>query len=136
VPAIGKEHRRRLGGFSAAAWLVAVVVAAPVLAVAHNLLTPRWEVWQHLAQTMLFELVRNTVLLLVGVGLLAGGLGTSLAWLVSAHRFPGRSFFEWALVLPMAVPAYVIAFVFAGLFGYTGPVATQLRAAFGPDASS
>jgi iron(III) transport system permease protein len=113
---------------------VAVVVAAPVLAVAYNLLTPRWEVWQHLAQTMLVELVWNTVLLLVGVGLLAGGLGTSLAWLVSAHRFPGRSFFEWALVLPMAVPAYVIAFVFAGLFGYTGPVATHLRSAFGPDA--
>ena len=110
------------------------MVAAPVLAVAWNLLTPRWEVWQHLAQTMLFELVRNTALLLLGVGLLAGTLGTSLAWLVSAHRFPGRSFFEWALVLPMAVPAYVIAFVFAGLFGYTGPVATYLRAAFGPDA--
>jgi iron(III) transport system permease protein len=132
VPAIGKEHRRRLGGFSAAAWLVAVVVAAPVLAVAHNLLTPRWEVWQHLAQRCSSS-SSNTVLLLVGVGLLAGGLGTSLAWLVGASL-------SRALVLRVGAGSsdggatYVIAFVFAGLFGYTGPVATYLRAAFGPDA--
>ena len=135
MPDIGSASSRKLGGFGVAAWLTALVVGAPVLAVGLNLLTPRWDVWRHLAETMLFELVRNTVCLLAGVGVLAGMLGTSLAWLVSSHRFPGRSFFEWALVLPMAVPAYVIAFVFAGLFGYTGPVATHLRAAFGPDAS-
>jgi iron(III) transport system permease protein len=125
---------RASGGFHAAAWLTAGVVASPLLAVAFNLLTPRWEVWRHVADTMLLELAFNTFLLLAGVGLLAGALGVGLAWLVSAHRFPGRAFFEWALVLPMAVPAYVLAFVFAALFGYTGPVATSLREAFGPDA--
>jgi iron(III) transport system permease protein len=130
VPAIG----RAFGGFGAAAWLTAGVVAAPVVAVLFNLLTPRWEVWKHLAETMLVELAVNTVLLLAGVSVFSGALGVTLAWLVSSHRFPGRSFFEWALVLPMAVPAYVMAFVFAALFGYTGPVATYLRAAFGSDA--
>jgi iron(III) transport system permease protein len=69
--------------------------------------------------------------LLVGVGAGTLVVGTLLAWLVVHYRFPGRDVFEWALILPLAVPAYVIGFAFLGLFEFSGPVQTALRGAFG-----
>ena len=84
--------------------------------------TPSVEIWVHLWRTYLLELVWNTLALLVGVGLGVFLLGTGLAWLVTMYHFPGRRFFEWLLILPMAVPAYVMGFVFLGLFDFTGPV--------------
>lgn len=111
--------------------LLAAIVAAPTIAVAVNALEPRWEVWRHLAETRLLGLAWNTLRLLAGVAAGAGTLGVTLAWLVAVHRFPGRGIFEWALVLPLAVPAYVYGFVIIALLDYTGPVQTWLRAAFG-----
>ncbi len=90
------------------------------------------DIWLHLWQTQLLELIWNTLTLSVGVG---GGvvlLGTGLAWLVTMYRFPGRAVFEWLLILPLAVPAYVIGFVYRGLFDYTGPVQSGLRRVLGP----
>lgn len=113
------------------AWLLAGLVSAPIAAVALNLLQPRGDVWRHLADTILWELTWNTAWLLAGVAAGAGVIGTALAWLIVAHRFPGRRFFEWALMLPLAVPAYVLGFVFVALLEYAGPVQTALRAAFG-----
>jgi iron(III) transport system permease protein len=108
------------------------LVALPVLVVLGTLLTPRLEVWAHLWRTQLVELLANTLLLLLGVGAGAGVLGTSLAWLVAMYRFPGHAIFEWALLLPLAMPAYVIGFAFLGLLDFTGPVQTGLRALLGP----
>jgi iron(III) transport system permease protein len=124
----------RVSGWTLAAWAVAAVVAAPVLAVGANLLSPRLDIWAHLASTILGELVVNTLALLVLVGVGTAGLGTWLAWLVSTREFPGRRLFDWALILPMAVPAYVIGFVFVALLDFTGPVQTAMRQAFGPGA--
>ena len=104
-----------------------MLVALPILGVALNLTSPRGEVWRHLADTILWELLSNTFWLLVGVGSLAGLMGTVSAWLVATRRFPGRDVFEWALVLPLAVPTYVIGFVFVALFEYAGPVPTFFR---------
>ncbi|HSE93246.1 MAG TPA: iron ABC transporter permease, partial [Methylomirabilota bacterium] len=117
-----------------AAGLIAALVAAPLAGVLVSLLAPRAEVWGHLLRTQLAELMVNTVLLLLGVGAGTLALGTSLAWLVVAFRFPGRALFESALVLPLAVPAYVIGFAFLGVFDYAGPVQTALRAWLGPGA--
>jgi iron(III) transport system permease protein len=114
-----------------AALALAAGVALPGLVVLGALLTPRPEVWAHLWQTQLIELLGNTLALLAGVGLGAGVLGTALAWLVVMHRFPGRTVFEWALLLPLAMPAYVIGFALLGLLDFTGPVQTGLRAIFG-----
>jgi iron(III) transport system permease protein len=114
-----------------AALALASLVAAPVLVVLGTLLTPRPEVWAHLWRTQLGELVANTLLLLLGVGIGAGVLGTSLAWLVAMYRFPGRGVFEWALLLPLAMPAYVIGFAFLGLLDFAGPAQTGLRALLG-----
>lgn len=119
--------------WSGAAWLVAAGVLTPIAVVAGGFLTPRGEVWAHLAATILPELTRNTIVLVTGVALLAGALGAALAWLVTMHRFPGRAFFEWALVLPLAVPAYVAGFVWIALFEFSGPVASALRGHLGPE---
>jgi len=91
-------------------------------------------IWQHLLSTRLDRLTLNTLTLLVGVGLGVSLLGVSLAWLVSTCRFPGRGFFEWALMLPLAIPGYVMAFVYLALFTYAGPVQTWWRARFGSSA--
>jgi iron(III) transport system permease protein len=115
--------------------LLALIVVAPLAAVALNALQPRWEVWRHLAETRLAALAWNTLRLLGGVAVGAGALGVSLAWLVGVHRFPGRRLFEWALVLPLAVPAYVYGFVVLAVFDFTGPVQTWMRATFGAGAS-
>jgi iron(III) transport system permease protein len=110
-----------------AALSIATMVAVPVLTVLASLLAPAGEVWRHLWQTQLLELMGNTVVLLVGVGVGTLSLGTGLAWLIVHYRFPGRQLFEWALILPLAMPAYVIGFVFLGLFDFTGPLQTWLR---------
>lgn len=112
--------------------LLAALVAAPVIAVAATAMEPRWEVWRHLLETRLASLAWNTIRLLVGVAIGAGSLGVLLGWLVAVHRFPGRGFFEWALVLPLAMPAYVYGFVMVAVLDFTGPVQTWMRAALGP----
>jgi iron(III) transport system permease protein len=113
--------------------LAAAGVAVPILAVLLSLATPAHEIWTHLWRTQLAELLRNTLALLLGVGVGTLALGTVLAWLVVFYEFPGRRTFEWALVLPLALPAYVIGFVFLGIFEFAGPLQGGLRRLLGPE---
>lgn len=107
------------------------MVAIPLLIIFFSWLTPANEVWQHLASTVLPQLIRNTLVLIFGVGLGVLLLGVGMAWLTVMYDFPGRSFFDWALMLPLAIPAYVLAFVFLGLFDISGPVQSLLHSVFG-----
>ncbi len=107
---------------------LAVLVMMPVLVLGLSWLGDETEVWRHLADTVLGELIRNTLLLLLGVGTGVLLLGVSLAWLVSTVDFPGRRFFDWALLLPLAVPAYVLAFVMLDFLDYAGPLQSMVRA--------
>jgi iron(III) transport system permease protein len=84
-------------------------------------------VWAHLARTQLADVVGNTLALVVGVGVGSVTLGTALAWLTAAYRFPGSTIFAWALVLPLALPAYVMGFVLLGVFEFSGPLQTLVR---------
>ncbi|MCZ6875523.1 MAG: ABC transporter permease subunit, partial [bacterium] len=111
---------------------MALLVATPILVVLSSLATPSFDIWRHLWETQLLELIANTLVLIVGVGLGVTVLGIGLAWLVTMYRFPGRALFEWVLILPLAMPAYVIGFVFLSIFDYAGPVQTWLRSLFGP----
>ncbi|PTN32893.1 iron ABC transporter permease [Desulfonatronum sp. SC1] len=110
---------------------LAALVAAPILVIMAHLFVPSLEVWQHLATTVLPRYVGNSLGLMLGVGAGTLVLGVSTAWLVSMTSFPWRRFFEWSLIIPLAIPAYVIAFTYTGLLEYGGPVQTLLRETFG-----
>src|SRR3989304_4877761 len=118
----------RVGRLTAIAMLIGALCALPVASVFFNVfatVTPG--VWPHLAQTVLPEYAANTLWLLAGVGFGVVVVGVSTAWLTAMHEFPGRRAFEWALILPLAMPAYVIAFVYTDLLQFVGPVQTWLR---------
>ncbi|MEJ2514847.1 MAG: iron ABC transporter permease, partial [Gammaproteobacteria bacterium] len=114
-------------GLTAAALGVAAVVVVPVLVVVVHLFLPDQGAWRHIASVLLPSYLGNSFLL--GLGTAAGVLviGLSCAWLVAMCRFPGRRFFEWALVLPLAFPAYVIAYTYTDLLQVSGPVQTAIR---------
>jgi len=124
--------RSRPGALTAAAVALAAVAALPVVAVVARGIAPgAGATWAHLASTVLPDYVANTLLLVVAVGLGAGVGGTATAWLVAQRRFPGSRAFEWALLLPLAMPAYVMAYAYTDFLQYAGPVQTALRTAFG-----
>lgn len=89
------------------------------------------QIWSHLWDTQMPRLLGNTLTLVVGVGTGVTVIGVSLAWLTSLCEFPGRRWLDWALMLPFAIPAYVLAFVFVGLLDFAGPVQSLLREWFG-----
>ena len=113
-----------------AALFIAVCVSIPVLVVTSSVFVPTGEVWDHLAATVLPRYMTNSALLLVGVGIGTFIVGVGTAWLVTMYQFPGRALFEWALILPFAVPAYVLAYTYTGIFEFAGPVQTMMRDAF------
>lgn len=106
---------------------MALLAAMPILAVFAYIFIPAADVWQHLAETVLSDYLSNTFLLALGVGMGVLLLGLPAAWLNSMCDFPGRRIFEWALLLPLAMPAYIIAYTYTGMLDFAGPVQTLLR---------
>ncbi|HEX2829566.1 MAG TPA: iron ABC transporter permease [Burkholderiales bacterium] len=117
----------RISSLGVVAIFVACLLALPVLVVLGNVAAPVSGTWSHLADTVLAEYVSNSLLLMAGVafGVMVGGICT--AWLTVMCRFPGRQIFEWALLLPMAVPAYVMAYAYTDFLQFSGPLQTWLR---------
>ncbi len=124
-------RRRSNSSFSVLALLVAVLFITPIAAVVISIFAPGTGTWSHLASTVLPEYIVNTLWLLAGVAAGVVFLGVGAAWLVSMCRFPGAGVFEWLLVLPLAMPAYVIAYAYTDLLQFAGPVQTSLREATG-----
>lgn len=111
---------------------VAALIGFPVASVIANLFTGGTSpTWLHLALTVLPEYVGNTLVLCLGVGFGVVIVGVATAWLTTMHDFPGRRIFEWALVLPLAIPAYVLAYVYTDFLQFVGPLQSGLREAFG-----
>lgn len=128
--AITRSFRRGTGRGSwltRAAIAIAALLALPVLGVIAALFQESGGAWQHMLETVLPGFVANTLYLtlLVGAGVFLVGVAT--AWLVTMCRFPGRRLFEWALILPLAFPAYVIAYAYTDFLQHPGPVQTLLR---------
>ncbi|WP_265943825.1 ABC transporter permease [Dechloromonas sp. A34] len=113
-------------------FVVALLAGLPVASVGLNLFAGGTSAtWSHLAQTVLPEYIQNSLLLCLGVGCGVGVVGVATAWLTSMHDFPGRRIFDWAMVLPLAMPAYVMAYVYTDFLQFVGPVQTALRETFG-----
>lgn len=116
------------------ALLLCLPALVPLVVILNAAIAPEAEVWSHLSRYVLPEVIANTVKLVVGVALIGGFLGTLLAWLTAMCEFPGRRFFDWALLLPLAIPAYVLAFVAVGFLDYAGPLQSWIRAVSGSSA--
>ncbi|MQX38380.1 ABC transporter permease [Roseospira navarrensis] len=132
------DHRpRRLPGpWTWGSLLVAGLVALPLLAVFALAAFPHENIWPHLAATVLPRYLTTTLSLMVAVGAGTLVIGITSAWLVTMYRFPGQRVFEWAMLMPLAVPAYVIAYVYTDLLEYAGPVQGAIRAVFGFDSAA
>src|SRR5688572_13925674 len=107
--------------------LIAALLALPVVSVVMSVFSGAGETWQHLAATALPRYVLNTALLLAMVACGVVSIGVVSAWLVAAYRFPGRDLLEWALLLPLAMPAYVMAYAYTDWLQFTGTVQSALR---------
>lgn len=113
------------------AWLIGLLLVTPLGFLLFESLQGDSDVFQHLFDTVLWDYTRNTLLLIVGVGLLSCVIALPLAWLTAYCDFPGRKQFEWALMLPLAMPTYLIAYVYTDLLDYAGPIQIALREWFG-----
>jgi iron(III) transport system permease protein len=121
----------RLNGWTIGTLLLAVLLALPILTVVGGIGVDTRSTWQHLAQTVLGEYIGQSLMLMLGVGIGVALLGTVTAWLVTMCQFPGRRLFEWGLLLPMAAPAYILAYTYTELLEYYGPIQSTLRQWFG-----
>lgn len=111
----------------------ALAVLAPIAALIVTAASGSEDLWRDLIAFVLPVAARDTLVLLTGVGLLTAFLGTGAAWLVAAHEFPGRRVFDWALLLPLAVPTYIVAYVYLDVLHPVGPVQSVIRALIGVD---
>ena len=121
----------RINGWTLAVWLIALLVASPILVVLGSVFSPSEGVFSHLASTVLTQYITHSLILMVGVGMGVLILGIATAWLVTMCRFPGSRIFEWALLLPLAAPAYLLAYTYTDWLDYYGPVQVWLRSQFG-----
>jgi iron(III) transport system permease protein len=111
--------------------LVLVVVTLPLVTIGVLAVTPSENIWPHLMRTVLPRTLLDTLLLMAGVGLVTLASGTATAWLVTMYRFPGRALLDRLLVIPLAMPTYIVAYCYVELLDFAGPAQTGLRAAFG-----
>lgn len=106
---------------------IALLVSIPIFTIIANLFVSSGDVWQHLASTVLPDYIKNSLWLMVGVGTGVFVIGVGTAWLVTMCSFPGSKQFRWLLILPMAVPAYLLAYTYTDFLAFTGPVQIFLR---------
>ena len=130
---LASSRRRRLApdGWTLVAAAIGLFIAIPVCSIIFTALGPSDGIWSHLVSTVLWVYAGNTLWLMLGVGVGTIVIGTSAAWLVTMYRFPGRRILSWALLLPLAVPSYILAFVITDQLEYAGNVQSALRGVFG-----
>ncbi|CUH39690.1 Sulfate transport system permease protein CysW [Jannaschia seosinensis] len=126
-----RQARLRPDLWSVGAVIIAVLVLVPIVAVFWMAAFPTENIWPHLWSTVLPRYLRTTVILMAGVGVVTAFVGAGTAWIVAMHDFPGRRWLASALLMPLAIPAYVGAYALVDFLDYAGPVQTAMRAAFG-----
>ena len=132
--AAATPHRARRAhpiGSMALLYALSALLILPLAAVLTLALGSGFGSWRHLASTVLPHYLVTTVQLLAGVGVLTLLIGVGAAWLVSSFRFPFDTTLGWALIAPLAMPLYIVAFVYVDLLEFAGPVQTALRRIFG-----
>ncbi|WP_229665130.1 ABC transporter permease [Paracoccus acridae] len=125
--------RPRGGAWAMASVLIAALTLVPILALAWQAAQGSEGLWSHLSRHVLPHALGQTLILMAGVGFLTAAIGTGIAWLVTAYDFPGRRSLEWALLLPLAVPTYIIAYAYLDMLHPLGPFQSAIRAVLGFD---
>ena len=118
-------------GWTVVVMAIAFLLSTPVLFILGNIFADSGEIWNHLAKTVLARYIINSFWLMIGVGCGVLVIGVGTAWLVTMCRFPGSRLFEGTLLLPLAAPAYVLAYTYTDFLDFSGPVQTALRNLFG-----
>ncbi len=111
--------------------IIASLISLPLIIIFLNIANDGGDTWQHIVKNLLPTYVTNTIILMLGVALLTFIFGVSTAWITSVYDFPGRKFFSWALILPIALPAYISGFTWAGILDYASPVYIFFRTYLG-----
>ncbi len=124
------SKRNPIKGWTLITGILTLVMTLPLWVIVASWFFPKQEIWKHLASTVLFDYILNSLILMTGVGIGVSLLGISTAWLVSMCNFPFRRIFEWALMLPMAIPAYILAYTYTDFLQFSGPPQTSLRNLF------
>ncbi|UBH28617.1 ABC transporter permease [Aeromonas enteropelogenes] len=117
-------------GWITGSWATALLLALPVLALVFSAFSADGDLFRHLADTVLPAYLGNTLGLVIGVVVLSLLFGVPTAWLVAMCQVPGRRALQWALMLPMAMPSYIVAYVYTDLLDYSGPLQAGLRTLF------
>ena len=126
-----RSQRQPIDGWSVSVVIACLLILGPIVAVLLTAVGDSGGLWEHLYETVLGRYVANTLILMMGVGLLAIGFGVSSAWVINRYDFLGRRMLEWMLLLPAAIPAYIIAYTYTEFFEYAGPLQSALRHLFG-----
>lgn len=126
-----EQIRRQFNFFGLSSLLLVAFITLPLLILVTNLYDSNSEIWDHIASTRLNEYLSNTFILVLGIGTLTAIIGVATAWVVSIYEFPFRKAFEVGLILPMAIPSYVAAFTYVGMFDYTSYFQSTLRKILG-----
>ena len=125
----------RLSYWSSLPLAVLVVFTAPILIVILSLFGGFSENWFHIFDYLIFDYVKSSLILVLGVASIVLAVGTVTAWIVTTYNFPGKRLFEWALILPLAIPPYILAYTFTGLFDPFGDANNLARSLFGMDSN-
>lgn len=128
---LGQLLKRQVNLWSVSSFLLILTIALPSFFVIIELFSQPNENWEHIQQYVLKDYLLNTIIILLFTGILTALIGTTLAWFISAYQFPLRNFFRWALILPLAIPAYIGAYTYHGMVNYTGIIQSTLRNTFG-----
>lgn len=100
--------------------IISLLLAIPVFAILISLFKGTGEMWEHITSYFLIDYIQNSIILLLGSGIICFVIGTSSAWVVSRYKFKGRKIIEWLLFMPLAIPSYIVAYSYVGLFGFGG----------------
>ncbi|MCW8107205.1 iron ABC transporter permease [Alteromonas ponticola] len=123
--------RALLDPLQGALLILGAILSLPVVVIFASWIAPQTELWQHLLSTVLQDYVINSLLLACGVGIGTLLIGSTIAYIISRYDFPGRTLLHWFALLPLAMPAYIIAYTYTGVLDFSGPIQTTLRDSFG-----
>ncbi|MDE0766715.1 MAG: hypothetical protein OSB15_11630, partial [Amylibacter sp.] len=112
--------RRDFNQWSLFTAAIGFFIAIPILTITVYLFDGVGDMWEHIVDYFLLEYLQNSIVLLIGTGILTTLLGTSSAWVISNYNFPLRSALKWLLFLPLAIPSYIVAYAYVGLLGNGG----------------